>query len=147
MSASVKMAAPDRSSMVASVVAMEECAGEASVVEKASLRRKIFLSSRDSGISDNFAIVRPDLAQTGFGMHQVRQIIDKREAIGKTLEHVQQGLDHADAALVRDGSFPKPAGWISRSSRVRRLGGCKKSPHENRSGRRRRQRSKRGVTG
>ncbi len=76
-------------------------------------------------------------------MHQIRQIVDKRDSIGKSLEYLRQGLDHADAALrlgvlkgakgesvqnpcgyvyaalMRDGSFPKPAGWVSPEEQAR----------------------------
>lgn len=99
-----------------------------SILEKIDRKRNLSISSQhppddkkrlEALSEEDTAFHWPELARSGFGTAQIRQIIQRREQLGEDTRHVMQGLTYAEWALAHNAMHDKngaavtsPANWV-----------------------------------
>ena len=83
------------------------------------------LIEREKNLSISLRVLQttwPKLAETGFGLEQVRQIVDNLTALGKPTDRILAGLDHIEFELTHDQLVDKdgqpvsdPCSWAFRA--------------------------------
>lgn len=122
-----------------------------SILEKKERKNTLSISSPEEERARLEALTEPDiafhwprLAASGFGTHQIRQIIDRLEQKNLQLSNVLPGLEHAEWALEHDlmkdkddqsvlhptnwvfqilakqGYYPRPTGYVSPQEQAER---------------------------
>ena len=99
-----------------------------SILEKIDRKKNLSISSQnplehkerlEALNEEDMAFHWPELARSGFGTAQIRQIIQRREQIGEDIRHVMQGLTYAEWALAHNAMHDKngaavtsPTTWV-----------------------------------
>ena len=87
-----------------------------SILEKIDRKKNLSISSQnplehkerlEALNEEDMAFHWPELARSGFGTAQIRQIIQRREQIGEDIRHVMQGLTYAEWALAHNAMHDK----------------------------------------